>query len=68
MHEDGKKIPYYIFPKDKGAFYLGCIYNQWTNQLTGKLVDAFSIITTNANPLIATIHNTKKRMPLIFSK
>lgn len=68
MHQGGKKIPYYIFPKDNQAFYLDCIYNQWTNQLTGELVDTFAIITTEANPLMATIHNSKKRMPLILLK
>jgi putative SOS response-associated peptidase YedK len=26
----------------------------------------FSIITTQANPLLAKIHNTKKRMPVIL--
>lgn len=68
QHVDNAKIPYYIFPKDNAAFYLGCIYNQWTNKLTGEIVDTFSIITTDANPMMEVIHNSKKRMPLILSK
>lgn len=68
QHEGNTKVPYYIFPKDNTAFNLGCIYNQWTNKLTGERVDTFSIITTDANPMMEIIHNSKKRMPLILSK
>lgn len=67
-HEDGKKLPYYIYPADEKVFYLGCIYNSWTNKVTGEIRDTFSIITTDANPLMEYIHNSKKRMPLILSK
>ena len=66
-HEGSTKIPYYIFPKDNRAFNLGCIYNLWTNKYTGEIVDTFSIITTEANPLMEVIHNSRKRMPLILS-
>ena len=67
LHEDGKKLPYYIYPADEKVFYLGCIYNSWTNKVTGEIRDTFSIITTDANPLMEYIHNSKKRMPLILS-
>lgn len=68
MHAGSAKIPYFIFPKDNSTFNLGCIYNQWNNKLTGEIVDTFSIITTDANPMMEMIHNSKKRMPLILSK
>lgn len=67
-HEGGKKLPYYIFPKDGTVFCLGCIYNSWVNKVTGEVKDTFSIITTEANPFMEYIHNTKKRMPLILDK
>lgn len=67
-HEDGKKLPYYIYPADEKVFYLGCIYNSWVNKLTGEVRDTFSIITTDANPLMEYVHNSKKRMPLILTK
>jgi len=67
-HENNRKYPYYIYPKDETVFYLGCIYNAWVNKVTGELRDTFSIITTEANPLMEKIHNTKKRMPLILHK
>ncbi|WP_019540550.1 SOS response-associated peptidase [Proteiniphilum acetatigenes] len=66
-HEE-KKIPFYIYPKDETVFYLGCIYNSWVNKLTGEIHDTFSIITTDANPMMEYIHNSKKRMPLILHK
>ena len=68
QHNGKIKQPYYIYPTDGTVFYLGCIFNSWVNKLTGELRDTFSIITTDANPLMATIHNTKKRMPLIIPK
>ena len=67
-HALNQKIPYYIYPKDETVFYLGCIYNSWTDMETGEMKDTFSIITTDANPMMEYIHNSKKRMPLIISK
>lgn len=63
---NGKKFPHYIYPADGNVFYLGCIYNLWTNKETGEVRDTFSIITTDANILMSRIHNLKKRMPLIL--
>lgn len=67
-HENNKKFLFYIYPKDETVLYLGCIYNSWLNKLTGEVRDKFSIITTEANPLMEYVHNSKKRMPLIISK
>ncbi|MCW3083803.1 MAG: hypothetical protein JWP12_1169 [Bacteroidetes bacterium] len=63
-----KKYPYYIHLKEQSVFTMGGIYDSWLNTNTGKTVHSCSIITTEANPLMAEIHNTKKRMPLIFDK
>lgn len=65
---NGKKYPYYIFLKDKEVFSLAGIWEQWTNRATGEVLKTFSILTTEANPLMAQIHNTKKRMPVILPK
>lgn len=67
-HENDKKYPFYIYPADETVFYMGCIYNSWVNKVTGEERDTFSIITTDANPLMEYIHNSKKRMPLILQK
>ncbi len=63
-----KKYPYFIYPGDDDMFSLGCIYDEWSDKHTGEIMQTFSIITTPANPLLAKIHNQKKRMPLILPR
>lgn len=63
-----KKYPYYISLKDQKTFAFGGIYDEWTNPETGEIFNTFSMVTTEANPLMAHIHNVKKRMPLILDK
>lgn len=62
------KYPYFIHLKQEEIFSLGGIYDEWTNEETGEIKTTFSIVTTEANPLMAKIHNLKLRMPLIFTK
>ncbi len=61
---DGKNYPYYIKLKDGDAFAFAGIWDEWKG--TGSY-RSFSIITTKANPLLAKIHNKKKRMPVILN-
>lgn len=61
------KYPYYIEPTETPCFMLGTIYDYWRDPATGEINSTFSIITTDANPLMEIIHNLKKRMPLILS-
>jgi len=63
---DKEKIPYFIKPSDSDLFLFGGLYDKWINPETMEIVNTFSIITTDANPLMAEIHNTKKRMPFIL--
>lgn len=63
-----KKYPYFIKLKEQSAFALGGIYDRWVDKSTGEIIDSTAIITTEANPLMAKIHNVKLRMPLIFDK
>ena len=46
--------------------YLAGIYQPYIQQSTGLQKNSFAIITTQANQLMAQIHNTKKRMPTIL--
>ncbi|MBA3663262.1 MAG: SOS response-associated peptidase [Bacteroidetes bacterium] len=62
------KYPHFIYLKNKEPFAMGGIYSDWVNKATGEIIKTFSIITTEANQLMADIHNTKKRMPLILSR
>lgn len=63
-----KKIQYCIEPQNNDYLLLAGIWQPWTNQLTGETIDTFAIVTTKANELMAEIHNTKKRMPLMLSE
>lgn len=65
---NGKKYPYFIFHKDKSVFSFAGIWEEWTDRSTGEVIKTFSILTTDANPLMEQIHNTKKRMPVILPK
>lgn len=65
---DKKKYPYYIQLRNEEIFSLGGIYENWVDKNTGEIKYTFSILTTPANPLMARIHNLKKRMPLIVSR
>lgn len=67
-HEGKLKYPYFIYPAKEPFFRFGGIYSEWANRETGEIVSTCAIITTPANYLMEKIHNTKKRMPLIFSK
>lgn len=66
-HEDGKKIPFYIYVKDEPIFSMAGVYDSWLDRSTGEVISTFSIITTEANELTGYIHNTKHRMPAILS-
>ncbi len=56
-----KKYPVYIHRKDDTIFSLAGIYT-----VIGKIV-TFSILTKAANPFFETIHNIKKRQPVILN-
>ena len=34
---------------------------------TGELTLTYTLLTTEANPLLAAVHNTKKRMPCVLT-
>ena len=53
---------------DEEIFSIAGLYDQWVETSTGEILDTFSIITTDANDLIAEIHNSKKRMPVILDR
>ena len=48
-------------------FAFAGLWSTWKDQ-TGKLINTFTIITTEANELLSVIHNSKKRMPIIIKK
>lgn len=62
----GKKIPYYISLTDDSLFVFAGIWSSWVDE-KGTVNGTFSVITVEANEMLAQIHNTKKRMPLILN-
>lgn len=67
-HDNGKKIPYFIYVNGWEIFSMAGIWSDWINPATGKTVNTFSIITTKANNLMSYIHNTNFRMPVILHR
>lgn len=65
---NGKKYPYYIRLKNEQPFAMGGMTESWTDKETGEVINSFTIVTQAANPLMAQIHNTKLRMPLILPR
>jgi putative SOS response-associated peptidase YedK len=60
------KIKYEIGIGNDDLFAFAGLYSQWVNTITGEVKDTYTIVTTQANDLMAEIHNTKKRMPIIL--
>ncbi|MCB9240953.1 MAG: SOS response-associated peptidase [Flavobacteriales bacterium] len=70
-HEfNGKKYPFHIARKDGEPMILGGLWSEWTDRDTGEVLKTCSIVTTEANPMMAQIHNNPKlpepRMPVIL--
>lgn len=69
LDDKGKvKDNYLIKVKDQNIFALGGIYNLWKNPSTDEEIMTCTIGTTDANELMAKIHNTKFRMPILLNK
>ena len=69
-HYNRKTYPFFMQRKDKNPIALAGLWNTWTNPENNQSVNTFTIITTEANSLLAKIHNNIKlegpRMPLII--
>lgn len=61
-----KKKKFFIQDSQSELTALAGIYSELVNQETGEIEGSFAVLTLEANPLMAEIHNTKKRMPLIL--
>ena len=68
QHVGNEKIPWYIYHTENEILSLAGIYDDWVENNTGVVHSTFSIVTTAANDLMATIHNSGRRMPVILDK
>jgi putative SOS response-associated peptidase YedK len=62
--EGGKKIPLYIRLKYGSPTFFAGLWEQWLSP-RGEAVDSFTILTTQANSLISSLH---ERMPVILQR
>jgi putative SOS response-associated peptidase YedK len=58
------KQPYAIAMRDGYPFGIGGLWENWKDPTSGEWIRTFAIITTDANELVAEIHD---RMPLIIA-
>jgi putative SOS response-associated peptidase YedK len=57
------KTPYFIHMKSGEPFAVACLWDYWTDKEAGESITSSTIITTDANPLVAEFHD---RMPVIL--
>jgi len=68
QHLGKEKIPWYVYHTGNEVLSIAGIYDDWIENNTGEAFSTFSIVTTEANDLMARIHNSGKRMPVILNK
>lgn len=66
LEQNKMKYPFYVEMKE-GPMKLAGLWSEWVNKNTGEINRTVTIVTTNANPLLEIVHNTKKRMPVILN-
>jgi putative SOS response-associated peptidase YedK len=62
QRQKGKKQPFYFYLPDRQPFGFAGLWETW-NSLSGEKISSCTILTTNANELLQTIH---ERMPVIL--
>jgi putative SOS response-associated peptidase YedK len=62
QHIGKEKIPWYIYHSENEILSIAGLYDEWTENSTGEL------FSTEANGLMAEIHNSARRMPVILDK
>lgn len=66
LDKKGKHLEKYLITvEDSEIFCFAGLWNKCANPETGNMIETYSIITTEANELMATIHS-KNRMPVIL--
>jgi putative SOS response-associated peptidase YedK len=62
------KTPYKVEAKDHGIFSLGVIYSHWYDPAIGEEILTYAVLTTDSNPMMSWLHNSKKRQPVIIPR
>jgi len=64
-HHLGKTFPYFIYLKGRRPFALAGIWDEWNDPDSSENIQTFSVVTTEANTLLAKIHKRGK-LPEIY--
>jgi putative SOS response-associated peptidase YedK len=59
----GAKQPFYFYLKDKDVFGFAGLWESWIDKQTGEELETCTIITTEANNVLKSVH---ERMPVIL--
>lgn len=62
------KQKYELCLPNEELFAFAGLYSHWFDKETGEIKNTYTIPTTVANPLLAEIHNNKKRMPVVLKR
>ena len=69
MDAQGKaKQKYELCLPNQELFAFAGLYSHWVDATTGEIKNTYTILTTEANTLLAEIHNHKKRMPVVLKR
>lgn len=63
----GKEKKKFSIESEEKMFAFAGLYSIWNNPQNGQQMLTYTILTTEANELMAVIHNTKKRMPVVLN-
>ncbi|MGC1393804.1 MAG: SOS response-associated peptidase, partial [Coleofasciculaceae cyanobacterium] len=63
QQEDKQKQPFYFRMSDQSPFAFAGLWEHWKAQETGETIESCTIITTEPNELMKSVHN---RMPVIL--
>ncbi|PKR79813.1 SOS response-associated peptidase [Brumimicrobium salinarum] len=61
-----RKEKYHIKIENESVFGLAGLHSTWVDPGNEQKIESFTLLTTQANAIMAEIHNIKKRMPLIM--
>lgn len=62
-----RKRKFEITLSNQEPFAFAGLWSEWVNKQTGEIINSYTIVTTAANSLMAEVHNSKKRMPVILT-
>jgi putative SOS response-associated peptidase YedK len=62
------KQKYELQLPNEELFAFAGLYSHWADKNTGEIKKTYTILTTEASPLLAEIHNHKKRMPVVLKQ